>query len=145
MSLAKSLCGEFEISTSHERLDLEVIHGFLASSYWSKGISSEVVARSIQGSLCFGLYRGPSQIGFARVITDSTTFAYLADVFVLESYRRQGLGKWLIQTIIEHPQLQDLRRFMLFTSDAHDLYSRFGFEPIEGTQNGMHIYNGLCF
>src|SRR5438105_15611421 len=103
--------GDFLISTDRSRLDLDVIHGFLTECYWAKGIPKEVVARSIQYSLCFGMYLGSKQIGFARVISDYATYAYLGDVFILVEFRGQGLGKWLMQCIMEHPRLQGLRRW----------------------------------
>lgn len=119
----------FLISTDRARLDLDVIHGYLTECYWAKGIPREVVARSIENSLCFGLYDGLKQIGFARVISDYATYAYLGDVFVLDSYRARGLGKWLMHCIMSHPALQDLRRWTLLTRDAHGLYAQYGFTP----------------
>ena len=119
--------GDFLISTDPTRLNLDVIHGFLERSYWAEGIPREVVARSIQHSLCFGLYEGDRQVGFARVVTDRATYAYLADVFVIESHRARGLATWLVQTILDHPDLQGLRRWSLATRDAHDLYRKVGF------------------
>ena len=121
--------GEFVVSTDPSRLDVSVIHAFLAESYWAEGIPREVVERSIEHSICFGLYEGDKQIGFARAITDRTTFAYLADVFVLESHRGRGLSKWLMAFVMAHPDLQNLRRFFLATRDAHSLYEKFGFRP----------------
>ena len=120
--------GEYSISTDIRRLDLEVIHDFLSASYWAEGRPLDVVIKSIQNSLAFGLYKGGRQIGFARVVTDYSTFAYLADVFVLPEWRGQGLGVWLMREIISHRELQGLRRWLLVTRDAHDLYRRFGFE-----------------
>jgi N-acetylglutamate synthase-like GNAT family acetyltransferase len=132
---------EFTISTDHNKLDLEVIHHFLSvESYWSKGIKREIVEAAIQNSLCFGLYHHNKQIGFARMITDYATFAYLADVFVLESYRGRGLSKWLMTCIMEHPKLQGLRRFMLATQDAHGLYAQFGYEPLPNPERFMQIF-----
>lgn len=119
---------DYEISTDPARLDLDVIHGYLAQSYWATGIPRETVARSLRGSLCFGLYHGGAQVGFARVITDRATFAYVADVFVLDAHRGRGLGKRLMATIKSHPELQGLRRWLLGTRDAHGLYRQFGFE-----------------
>lgn len=121
------------ISTDRALLDMEVIHGFLANSYWSPGIPREVVERAAANSLCFGVYvqeqaGRTSQVGFARVITDRATYAYLADVFVLPQYRERGLGKALMRAILDHPDLQNLRRFMLMTRDAHRLYEQFGFQ-----------------
>lgn len=120
----------YEISTDRDRLDLDVIHGFLTTAYWSPGVARELVQRSIAHSLPFGLYAPDgAQAGFARVITDRAAFAYLGDVFVLPEHRGQGLSVWLVQTILAHPDLQTLRRFHLATADAHSLYARFGFQP----------------
>ena len=122
----------YEISTDPARLDLDVIHGFLREAYWSPGVSRAVVERSIEHSIPFGLYApGGAQVGFARVISDRAVFAYLGDVFVLPEHRGHGLGVWLVQTILEHPELQGLRRFHLATADAHGLYERFGFRPAD--------------
>jgi GNAT superfamily N-acetyltransferase len=131
--------GEYEISTDSELLDVAIIHAFLAQSYWSPGIPRSVVERAISNSLCFGLYRGAEQVGFARVITDKATFAYLADVFVLEAHRGKGLSKWLMQIIEEHEDLQGLRRFMLATKDAHDLYKQFEFRELANPSSMMEI------
>ena len=122
--------GEYLISTDRSLLDLQVIHGYLSTSYWAAGVPEEVVGRSIENSLNFGVYRGEEQVGFARVVTDRATFAYLADVFVLEAHRGQGLGKWLVEVILSHPDLQGLRRWMLATRDAHDLYRRYAFTEL---------------
>jgi pyridoxal 5'-phosphate synthase glutaminase subunit Pdx2 len=118
---------DYQISTAPERLDLDVIHGFLTQCYWARGIPRDTVARSLKGSLCFGVYRGGRQVGFARVITDRATFAYVADVFVLREHRGRGLGKRLLAAIKAHPELQGLRRWLLGTRDAHGLYRQFGF------------------
>lgn len=117
----------FVISTDGNRLDRDAIHEFLRTSYWAAGIPRDVLDRSIDFALCFGLYEGDRQIGFARVITDRATFAYLSDVYVLEEYRGRGLATWLMQAVLEHPELQGLRRWMLATHDAHGLYRRVGF------------------
>jgi len=119
--------GGFTISTDRQRLDREMIHGFLRISYWARDIPRDVVDRSIDNALCFGIYDGGRQVGFARVISDFATFAYLGDVFVLESHRGRGLSKWLMEVIRSHPDLQNLRRWSLATRDAHGLYERFGF------------------
>jgi GNAT superfamily N-acetyltransferase len=132
--------GEFEISTDRARLDLAIVHGFLANSYWARGIPLETVQRSIENSLCFGIYHSDRQIGFARAITDRATFAYLADVFVVPAYRGRGLSKWLMQCILEHPDLQGLRRWMLATQDAHGLYERYGFTPLKRPERWMEIH-----
>ena len=118
------------ISTDASMLDLEVIHSYLSRSYWAAGVPEDVVRRSIENSLCFGVYRGEEQAGFARVVTDRATFAYLADVFVLEEHRGRGIGKWLVEVILSHPDLQGLRRWMLATRDAHDLYQRYAFTEL---------------
>jgi GNAT superfamily N-acetyltransferase len=133
--------GEFLISTDRERLSLDVIHGFLTNCYWAKGIPRETVARSIEHSLCFGIYDGKgAQVGFARVVSDFATVAYLGDVFVLESHRRRGLSKWLMECIVEHPALQNLRRWILLTRDAHGLYSHFGFTPVKAPERYMELH-----
>jgi GNAT superfamily N-acetyltransferase len=145
--------GEFLISTDPARLDLDVIHGFLTNCYWAKGIPREVVARSIEHSLCFGVYDGGAsprlakearhgapefvQVGFARVVSDFATVAYLGDVFVLESHRGRGLSKWMMECITQHPTLQNLRRWILLTRDAHGLYSQFGFTPVKLAERYM--------
>jgi GNAT superfamily N-acetyltransferase len=124
--------GGYEISTDRDRLDLDLVHMFLSEeAYWSPGVSRETVERSIEHSIPFGLYRGAEQVGFARVVTDHAAIAYLADVFVVSSDRERGVGKWLIETVLSHPDLQDLRRFFLGTADAHSLYERFGFRPVD--------------
>ena len=134
--------GEFLISTSRERLSLDVIHDFLTNCYWAKGIPREVVARSIEHALCFGIYdKEGAQVGFARVISDFATIAYIGDVFVLESHRGQGLGKWLMQCITQHPALRNLRRWILTTRDAHRLYSQFGFTPVKAPERFMELHN----
>lgn len=116
------------VSDDRARLDVRAIHAFLTRSYWSPGIPLEIVERGIANSLCFGLYAADAaQAGFARVITDRATFAYLCDVYVLEEHRGRGLSKFLMRCVHEHPDLQNLRRFMLATADAHGLYSQFGF------------------
>jgi GNAT superfamily N-acetyltransferase len=132
--------GEFLLSTDPERLDLDVIHGFLTECYWAKGIPRDVVARSIENSLCFGVYTRGNQVGFARVISDFATYAYIGDVFVLEPFRGRGLGKWLMGCIMKHPRLQGLRRWSLCTHDAHDLYAQFGFMPPRWPEIYMEIY-----
>jgi GNAT superfamily N-acetyltransferase len=117
----------YTISTDRRRLDLDAIHGFLVRSYWAAGVPRGVVARSIEHSLCFGLYEDGRQIGFARLITDQAVVVFVSDVFVLEPWRGRGLGKWLVETIVSVPELQGLRRWMLVTNDAHGLYQRVGF------------------
>jgi GNAT superfamily N-acetyltransferase len=130
--------GEYLISTDKLRLNLEVIHDFLSNkSYWAQGRSFEVIKRGIENSLNFGIYQKGQQVGFARVVTDYATFAWLADVFVLEEHRGQGLGKWLIEVILSHPRLQGFRRWALATKDAHELYRNFGFDELNRPERWM--------
>ena len=119
--------GEYVISTDKNRLDLAVVHGYLSTSYWATGVPLEIVKKSIEHSLNFGVYWGEQQVGFARIITDNTTFAYIGDVFILEEFRGRGLSKWLMEVIADHPELQGLRRWLLLTRDAHGLYEKTGF------------------
>jgi|HubBroStandDraft_4_1064222.scaffolds.fasta_scaffold57752_2 ribosomal protein S18 acetylase RimI-like enzyme len=161
--------GEFLISTDPARLDLDVIHGFLTNCYWAKGVPREVVARSIEHALCFGVYDGNgacprlakdagpfdklragngaptdgilAQVGFARVISDFASIAYVGDVFVLDSHRGRGLGKWLMEAITQHPALQGLRRWILTTRDAHGLYSQVGFTPVKFPERYMERHD----
>jgi GNAT superfamily N-acetyltransferase len=137
--------GEYVISTDPSRIDVDAVHAFLARSYWATGISRAVVARSIEGSLNFGLYAGESPAGFARVITDGATFAYLADVFVLEEHRGKGLGVWMLETIMSHPQLQNLRVWRLATKDAHGLYEKAGFRPLDHPERMMEIVDPAVY
>lgn len=130
----------FTLSTDKNRLDTGYIHRFLSTSYWAENIPPEVVQRSIEGALCFGVYEGRRQIGFARVITDGATFAYLADVFIDENFRGRGLSKWLLECIMTYPSLQGLRRFMLATKDAHGLYRQFGFTSLTAAERWMQIH-----
>jgi GNAT superfamily N-acetyltransferase len=131
---------DYEISTDPQRLDVDVIHNFLAKeSYWAPGIPRHIVERAIHNSLSFGIYAGAEQVGYARVITDKTTFAYLADVFIVDAHRGKGLSKWLMRCIVRHEDLQGLRRFLLFTSDAHGLYRQFGFKEAESPSRIMEI------
>jgi GNAT superfamily N-acetyltransferase len=122
----------FLISTEREKIDVEFVHQYLSGkSYWASHIPLETVQKSIAGSLCFGIYEGKSQVGFARVITDQATYGYLADVFITNDYRGRGLGTWLIESIMSHPALQGFRTWQLATRDAHGLYAKFGFRPLE--------------
>ena len=129
----------YEVSDDKSRLDTDIIHSYLTESYWSPGVPRSIVERAIQESLCFGVYLGADQVGFARVVTDKATFAYLADVFVLEPHRGRGLSKILMAYISSHPELQGLRRFMLATKDAHGLYAQFGFNALGNSQSYMEI------
>ena len=158
MQVAEFRRGEFAISTDPARLDLDLIYEFLTNCYWAKGIPRNVVERSVEHSLCFGIYdisgaeipglattarRGAPhvnrtpQVGFARVISDFATIAYLGDVFVLDSHRGRGLSKWMMECILQHPALQNLRRWILLTRDAHELYRKFGFTALKAPDRYM--------
>jgi GNAT superfamily N-acetyltransferase len=134
--------GDFLISTDQSRLDLKVIHEFLTnSSYWATGRSLETVKCSVENSLPFGLYQGERQVGFARVVTDYATFAWMADVFVLPEFRGKGLGTWLVEVILSHPQLQGFRRWTLATKDAHEIYRKFGFSELKRPERWMERHD----
>jgi GNAT superfamily N-acetyltransferase len=131
----------FQISTDNSLLDFGIIYQYLSKeSYWAQGIPEQTVRKAIENSLCFGIYKQNMQVGLARVITDKATFAYICDVFVLPEFRRLGLSKWLIQTIVSHPELQGLRRWSLATADAHGLYRQFGFTEITRPETWMEKY-----
>jgi len=130
---------EFTVSDRKEDMDVTMIHGFLTTSYWAKGIGKSTIERAIANSLCLGVFHNEKQIGFGRAITDRSTFAYLADVFILEEYRGRGLGKWLVDCFLEHEELQGLRRWLLATLDAHGLYKQKGFVPLQEPQRFMEI------
>lgn len=128
------------ISTDPARLDLDTVHRFLTRSYWARGIPREVVERAVRHSLCFGAYEGGRQVGFARVISDRATYAYVSDVFVLPSHRGRSIGRRLMAAIMAHSELQGLRRWGLFTRDAHGLYRQFGFGPARHPERLMEIF-----
>src|SRR5450432_4427668 len=131
----------YSLSSDPARLDLTAIHAFLSQAYWSAGIPPEVLARAVASSLCFGLYAPDgAQVGFARLVTDRATFAYLCDVYVLEAHRRRGLGRWLVGHALAHPDLVGLRRLLLVTRDAHELYRGLGFRPLGKPDSYMEIY-----
>ena len=130
----------FTISTDPARLDLDAICDFLTRAYWAKGRPRERTERAIANSLVFGVYDGEKQIGMARIVSDYAIFAYLCDVFIHEDYRAHGIGKWLMETVMGHPDLQGLRRWTLATSDAHGLYRQFGWNPISNPDNWMEIF-----
>lgn len=151
---------DYGISTDKNKLDIDFIHGYLNRSYWAEGITKDIVSKSVNGSLCFGVFkidppspasvsRGQSlrrrhadkQVGFARMVTDEATYAYLADVFIIEEHRGKGLSKWLMEIIFSYPGLKGLRRIMLATRDAHGLYSQFGFTPLNNPERWMQIHN----
>ena len=131
---------DYTISTDKNNLDVGYVHAFLTNSYWTPGISMDKVKRGIEGALCFGIYNKDNQVGFARIITDRASFAYLCDVFIDEQYRGKGLATWLIRSILAHPDLQDLRRIMLATRDAHKLYEKCNFTPLTNPERWM-VYN----
>ena len=131
---------DFIITIDKSKIEATYVHHFLSHSYWAKDIPMETVQKSIEGSLCFSVFYPNQQIGFARVITDEATFAYLADVFIDENFRGRGLSKWLMEIIVSYPSLQGLRRFLLATRDAHDLYKQFGFESLKNTDRWMEIH-----
>ena len=131
--------GDYTISTDPARVDVEAVTAFLARSYWAKGITRDVVERAVAGSLSFGLYHGETQVGLTRVITDYATFAYLADVYVLEEHRGRRLGVWLIETVRAHSLLQGMRVWRLVTLDAHGLYEKSGFRPLAHPERMMEI------
>jgi GNAT superfamily N-acetyltransferase len=133
---------QFTISTDPSRLDVEAITEMLSRAYWAEGRTSEMISRCLQHSLNFGLYDNSRQIGMARVVSDYTTFAWLCDVFIHEDYRGQGLGKWLLETVQSHPDLQGLKRWMLATRDAHNLYSQFGWIPLDEPRRWMMKFDG---
>jgi GNAT superfamily N-acetyltransferase len=132
---------EYTITSDHRRFDLAAIHAFLSRSYWSPGIPRSVVEKAVANSVAFGAFLDDQQVAFARVVTDKATFAYLADVYVLEAHRGRGLARRLLQAIDAHDDLQGLRRFMLATRDAHDLYVEFGFKPLANPSRMMERWN----
>ncbi|MGZ3861737.1 MAG: GNAT family N-acetyltransferase [Bacteroidia bacterium] len=133
------MTGDYTFSTDKRKLDIQVIHQFLSTSYWAQEIPFEIVKRSIENSFCFGVYFRDKQVGFARVVTDFATFGYLADVFVLEEHRGKGLSKKLMEFIMSQPELKGLRRFMLATRDAHKLYEQYGFKQLAKPERIMEI------
>jgi len=129
------------VSTDKSKIDVETVHHFLSHSYWAENIPLDIVRKSIENSLCFGIYHQKKLVGFARAISDFATFAYLADVFILPEERGKGLSKWLIGIILEHPQLHGLRRFTLATRDAHSLYAQFGFSLFDKPERWMQKHD----
>ena len=136
---------DFFISTDKSKIDINLVYNYLnQESYWAKYVPMDIVERSIENSFCFGVYKKEinyaiTQIGFARVITDKATFGYLADVFILEAFRGRGLSKWLMEEIMEHPELQGFRAWMLGTKDAHGLYEKFGFQKLQNSERMMRL------
>jgi N-acetylglutamate synthase-like GNAT family acetyltransferase len=136
---------QYEITCDRARLDIDAIYGFLSQAYWSTGIPRAVVERAIDNSLCFGVFHQGQQVGLARVITDKATFAYLADVYILPEHRGKGLSRRLMERVIQHPDLQGLRRFLLATRDAHELYAKFGFKPLAAPDRIMEIHKPMVY
>jgi GNAT superfamily N-acetyltransferase len=137
--------GELSISTDRALLDVDAVHQYLTNSYWAKGIPRDTCERSLENSLCFGIYDAARQLGFARVVSDFATYAYLADVFVMEEFRGRGLSAWLMECIVAHPSLQGLRRWSLATRDAHGLYAKYGFTPLEAPDRWMERHNRAVY
>lgn len=131
---------DYKFSSDKKLMDVGAIHAYLSRSYWAENVPQDVIARAIENSLCFGVFYKQSQIGFARLITDSATFAYLSDVYILEEHRGKGLSKKLMETIMKHPQLQHLRRMVLATYDAHTLYEKFGFKQLTKPETFMELW-----
>jgi GNAT superfamily N-acetyltransferase len=131
--------GEYQIKTDRKLMDIDLIHQFISNSYWAKGIPKQTLIRSLDNSLCFGVFIDDQQVGFARVVTDKATFAYLADVFVLKEHRGRQLAKKMINEVLDHPELQRLRRIMLATQDAHELYRQFGFASLSNPNSIMAV------
>jgi len=136
-----SLPSGYAIATGYQRMDIRAIHAFLTTAYWSEGIPFEVVDRAARHALTFGVFFHDAQVGFARVITDRATFAYLADVYVLEAHRGQGLAQALVGAVLKSPEIAGVRRMLLATRDAHSLYARFGFEGLAAPERFMQIHN----
>lgn len=142
MNHVKAEKGEYLLSTDKSKLDLKMIHEFLSKeSHWAKNIPYERVKKSIENSLCFGLYHGEKQIGFARVISDYSTIAYLGDLFILKDHRGKGLSRWMLEVIMNHPDLTGLRRWILVTKDAHDVYQQYGWAMVARPENWMEIHD----
>jgi len=135
----------YEITTDPARMDVEAIHAFLSTTYWSPGIPRQLVQRAIDNSLCFGVLLEGRQVAFARLVTDRASFAYLADVYVLEEHRGRGLSRRMLEAIKAHPELQGLRRMLLATRDAHGLYAKFGFKPLAAPDRMMEIHVPLAY
>jgi len=139
MDQSTRMRGQYRLSTDRAQIDVAATHALLTTSYWAEGISKDLVERSIENSICFAIFDSDRQVGFARVVTDRATFAYLCDVYVLEECRGRGLGKWLIEAVSAHPDLQGLLRFVLVTKDAHSLYAKHGFQALASPAGFMEI------
>jgi GNAT superfamily N-acetyltransferase len=141
VSFSNRMPVQYEVSTDRTRFDVNLIHSFLTSTYWATNMPREVLEKSIRHALCFGVFAEGKQVAFARVITDYATFAYLSDLFVMPEHRGRGVSKLLVRSILDHPELQGLRRFVLATKDAHRLYAQFGFTPLSHPDDFMTIHN----
>lgn len=133
--------GGFTVTTDKEKIEIDILHNFLNQSYWANGRTKQTIITSIENSLCFSMFKGEKQIGFARVITDYSTFAYLCDVYIEEDYRGNGLGIWMLECILNYPNLLDLKKWLLATRDAHELYRKFGFYSLSNPEKYMEIVN----
>lgn len=133
--------GGFTVTTDKEKIEIDILHNFLNQSYWANGRTKQTIITSIENSLCFSMFKGEKQIGFARVITDYATFAYLCDVYIEEDYRGNGLGIWMLECILNYPNLLDLKKWLLATRDAHELYRKFGFYSLSNPEKYMEIVN----
>jgi GNAT superfamily N-acetyltransferase len=140
MAYPDAIKGPYSLTSDRARIDVDAVHAFLTRSFWARGISKELVAKSVRHSLCFGVFEDQSQVAFARVVTDYSTYAYLCDVYVLEEHRGRGLSKWMMEFVMKHPELQGVRRFQLVTRDAHGLYTRFGFKPPADPERHLEIF-----
>jgi GNAT superfamily N-acetyltransferase len=135
----------YELRLGHERMDVDAIHAFLTTTYWAQGIPHDTVVRAVANSVCVGAFYGGAQVGFARMVSDRATFAYLADVYVLEAHRGNGLARRMVETLLEHPELQRLRRILLATRDAHGLYARLGFKPLAAPDRLMERHDPAVY
>jgi len=133
--------GGFTVTTDKEKIEIDILHNFINQSYWANGRTKQTIITSIENSLCFSMFKGEKQIGFARVITDYATFAYLCDVYIEEDYRGNGLGIWMLECILNYPNLLDLKKWLLATRDAHELYRKFGFYSMSNPEKYMEIVN----
>ncbi len=146
MQLIKVTKGAYFITTDSTKMDVTAIHKFLSEeSHWAKNVPFTIVQKSVEHSLCFGIFYRNLQVGFARVISDYATIAYLGDVYIIPQHRKKGLSKWLMEVVLAHPDLQRLRRWILLTADAHDLYKQFGWQPVAKPERYMEIYNDSVY
>lgn len=146
MNIGTGESNGYTISTDKEKMNIDIIHEFLSNQpHWSRQIPVETVKKANENSLCFGVFYREEQVGFARVITDYATIAYLGDVFILPTHRRKGLSKWLMENVMQHSSLQGLRRWILLTADAHELYKKYGWKPVAMPERYMELYNSEVY